>query len=286
MAALVLPSVRPPIMISSPYPILNDPRSSLNMEKFFSETHLFYIFQSSKCLDGYTRNGNLSKYVAHRLIELVCRKTILLIPRSLLYSHRDEIVPIHEALNYITSCIHFSAVVHEKYGHEVGQAASNEVSELLSKEMAWSPEVIAKVQVILDRYNCHRSVQKTIDVNSIMLCVRVADERPYVSSVTQYVANFYDAFVKHKTETIDMIPMITTVYFPVETVCMGRSFLPMIAMATFNLKELLARHIRDKWKSYLVGYQKFLSSHHQALEDNLSEWATPEVRKQLFPGYV
>lgn len=244
--------------------------TSLNVAS--RDTNLFFLYNSF----GEPRKKGtcplFSKYVLHRLVELVCARSILFLPLRLVRTHKAEIEAIHKEINYITGCIHFAAIAHEMFGHVLGGRVSDELKTMLSEEMEWTDRVVNRITYIIDKYkyNPVADSKQKICVPGITLSVMSADGRPFVCTVTQYVATFLDAFVLHKTELGDDVSGIIAYYFPLNVVCIGRAFLPRLASVTLGLKSIIVPHVGADERHYHNAYKNYFAQYKSALDEQTS----------------
>ena len=285
-------------MVLVPYFVQNLAAASLSWDLFIGgkdrymslgakikDTNIFYLFYSNRKPGENMDYYLFFKCVLHRLVELTCARSVLYLPKCLLDAHGAEMSEIHKEINYITACIHFAAIAHEQFGHVYGSRVSEELKAMMSTEREWDERLVARIQDILDIYNVLCFGGSKITTHQITTYVMSADGSPFVCTVTQYVANLLDAFVKHKTDNEEIIPFILDSYFPRDTVCIGRAFLHRLALVTLKLKSVIVPHVGANEKRYLDVYTKFFRKHKYELEEKAKGFPL-EIVGKLFPNQV
>jgi len=284
-------------MVLVPYFVQNLAAASLTMDLFIGgrerymslgvkirDTNIFYLYHNISDF-GAAYKPAFSTCVLHRLVELICARSVLLMPKSLLKTHEKEIGAIHKEINYITACIHFAAIAHEKFGHVWGSLISEDLKAMLSREQEWDDQVVFQIQGILDKYKTLSGVHPVLKTHDITVCVMHADGSPFVCTVTQYVTNLLDVFIKHRTDNVEILPVIVDAYFPRDMVCIGRAFLHRLALVTLKLKSIIVPHVEENQRKYLDAYKVFFRRYKDELEKN-AETVSLDIAAKLFPKLV
>jgi hypothetical protein len=200
-------------------------------------------------------------------------------------SRRKAVEVVHEEINFITSCIHFSSIAHEKFGAGIGKEAADELKVVLAVHQTWGDSLVRDVQVVLDKYNAKAGLKHGVNEKEITTCVLQADGRPYVCSVTHYVTVFLDAFIQNNTVDMGLIPDIVNACFPDNHVCIGRSFLFRIALVTLRLKSIIVPYVDDHLDSFRSAYNTFFRAYNNDLELDATNTSLGVVA-ELFPQCV